>query len=224
MNKDYTHIAIVIDRSGSMQSSWTDVVGGYSQIVRDQKAQPGKCTFTVAAFDTQYDLVEDFTDIQEVDEVLKVTPRGGTALLDSIGKTINSVGEKLAKLKEKNRPAKVIVMVQTDGEENSSHEFTKESVKALIENQTNKYNWQFMFIGASLDSVRDAQAFGFNASNTSCYNTRSSGQTLGVLSEKMSNMRGVSDPTLYASTMMFTEAEKDIMNDKVSKNSTLVTK
>lgn len=69
---------MVIDRSGSMSSCWTDVVGGYESIVKENKAVPGKCTFTVAAFDTEYELVEDFTDIQKVDEKLKVNPRGGT--------------------------------------------------------------------------------------------------------------------------------------------------
>ena len=66
MNKNYTHISMVIDRSGSMSTGWTDVVGGYKSIVKDNKALDGKCTFTVAAFDDKYDVLEDFTNIKDV--------------------------------------------------------------------------------------------------------------------------------------------------------------
>ena len=120
MNNNYTHIAMVIDRSGSMATCWTDVKGGYAEIVKSNKEAEGKCTFTVAAFDTEYTLLEDFTDIQNVKEELSVNPRGGTALLDAVGKTIVSVGEKLDAMAESERPMKVCIMIQTDGEENSS--------------------------------------------------------------------------------------------------------
>lgn len=212
MNNDYTHIAMIIDRSGSMSSCWNDVKGGYTEIVKQNKAAPGKCTFTVAAFDTDYDTLEDFTDIQSVKENLTVNPRGSTALLDAIGRTIVSVGEKLAALKEEDRPSRVMVIVQTDGEENSSREFTKEEIKELVENQTNKYNWQFQFIGASLASVNEATTkWGFQASKASTYNTGNSQQVFATLGTKMAYSRGV-DISCYASTTDFTESEKTILN------------
>lgn len=216
MRKDYTHIAMIIDRSGSMSSCWDDVRGGYTEIVKQNKEESGKCTFTVAAFDTEYDLLEDFTDIKNVKEELSVKPRGGTALLDAIGKTIVSVGEKLAKMKEKDRPMKVMIVVQTDGEENSSKEFKKDAIKKLIDEQTNTYKWQFQFIGASLDSVNEARDWGFNAANISTYNVENSNASFSTLGTKMRCARRADTMAMYEASVAFTEEEKTLLNsDKV---------
>lgn len=211
MNNDYTHIAMVIDRSGSMSSCWSDVQGGYAEIVKANKEAPGKCTFTVAAFDTSYDLLEDFTQIADVKDSLSVHPRGGTALLDAIGKTIVSVGEKLAALDESERPAKVLVIVQTDGEENSSREFRPEAIKALIEEHNTKYSWQFQFIGASQSSVTEANAWGFSTANSSTYNVGNSKAAFTTLGSKTRSIRSASVQD-YACSAMFTEEEKVSLN------------
>lgn len=204
---------MVIDRSGSMGGCWSDVVGGYKQIVKDNKEESGKCTFTVAAFDTEYDLVEDFTDIQEVNENLTVRPRGGTALLDAIGKTIVSIGEKLAKLPEKDRPEKVLVLVNTDGMENASKEFTKESVKKLIDEHTNVWKWQFQFLGADITSVNEARSWGINAANTSVYNTSNSLDTFSLVGTKMRAMRSATSDAQYAASVAFSDEDKKILNE-----------
>jgi hypothetical protein len=217
MNKDYTHIAMIIDRSGSMSPCWKDVCGGYEEIVKTNKEAPGKCTFTVAAFDTHYDLLEDFTDIKDVKEQLTVNPRGGTALLDAVGKTIVSVGEKLAALPEAERPMKVCIIIQTDGEENSSVEFTKDAIKKMIDEQTNTYQWQFQFLGASLDSVQDAVSWGIHLSNTSTYNTSNSDVTFKVMGEKMTRMRSADSMAMYAASVAWTDEEKEILNQDVEK-------
>ena len=216
MKKDYTHISMVIDRSGSMSSCWSDVVGGYKQIVKDNKELDGECTFTVAVFDDQYELIEDFTPIKKVDDTLKVNPRSMTALLDAIGKTIVSVGEKLAALKEEDRPEKILVLVNTDGMENASNEFTKDSVKKLIDEHTSKYSWQFQFIGASLESVNEAKSWGFNASNVSTYNTGNSLDTFTLLGSKMATMRCASSVEEYAKAATFSESDKTILNSSKS--------
>ena len=224
MNNDYTHISMVIDRSGSMSSCWNDVQGGYAEIVKTNKETPGKATFTVAAFDTEYDILEDFTPIAEVKDSLDVHPRGGTALLDAIGKTINSVGKKLAALVESERPAKVLFIVQTDGEENSSREFTPQAIKALIEEHNTKYNWQFQFVGASQQSVTEAKAWGFSTANSSTYNVANSKAAFATLGEKTRSIRGSSMEN-YAATVMFSDAEKSTLNaeksDTESKKDTL---
>jgi uncharacterized protein YegL len=212
MKKNYTHISMILDRSGSMTSTWNDVVGGYKSMVQENKATPGDCTFTLAAFDHEYELVEDFTNIQNVNDGLTIKPRGSTALLDAIGRTVVSVGEKLAKLKESERPEKVIVVVNTDGQENASTEFKRDEIKTLIEEQTSKYNWQFQFIGASLDSVKDAQSWGFQAANTSVYDTKNSGDTFTLLGSKMAAMRCASTPDAYAKAAQFSDEDKAILN------------
>lgn len=204
---------MVVDRSGSMSSCWSDVKGGYAEIVKTNKEASGKCTFTVAAFDTEYDLLEDFTDISEVKLELSVNPRGGTALLDAVGKTIVSVGEKLAKIDESERPEKVLVVVQTDGYENASKEFTKDKIKELIDEQTNTYKWQFQFVGASLDAVNDAQSWGISAANSSVYNTSNSNATFSTLGLKMKNMRAADTYESYCASVSFTDAERSILNE-----------
>lgn len=216
MNKDYTHVAMIIDRSGSMSTCWNDVSKGYEQIIKDNKAEPGKCTFTVAAFDDKYDLLEDFTDIKDVKETLSVSPRGYTALLDAVGKTIVTVGEQLNKLPESDRPAKVMVIIQTDGEENASREYNKEQIKDLITEQTEKYAWQFQFIGASLDAVNESHSWGINAKNTSVYDTNNSAATFAMLGTKMRSARSIDDMALYSASMAFTESEKEVMNNSKS--------
>jgi uncharacterized protein YegL len=212
MNKNYTHISMIIDRSGSMSSCWTDVKGGYAEIVKQNKEEPGKCTFTVATFDTEYNLLEDFTPIKDVKEELTVNPRGGTALLDAIGKTIVSVGEKLAGMNEEDRPMKIMVVVQTDGYENASKEFKKEDIKKMIEEQTNVYKWQFQFIGASLESVNEAREWGFAASNVSTYNTGNSAATFSVLGEKMMSARSADTMDKYFASVAFSGEEKELLN------------
>ena len=206
MKKDYTHVAMVIDRSGSMSSSWNDVKGGYAQFINDQKSQPGKCTFTLTVFDHEIDSLEDFTDIQSVSPNLSVSPRGSTALLDAIGRTVVKVGESLAKMDENERPEKVLVIIQTDGFENASLEFTNQSVKDLIKEQEDKYKWEFSFIGASLQSVAQAQTFGFKAANSAFYNQSNSKNLMANVSMKTSAYRSAG---AGAASFDFTEDERE---------------
>lgn len=213
MNNDYTHIAMIIDRSGSMSSCWKDVCGGYEQLIKENKKLAGKCTFTLVAFDTQYDVLEDFTDIQAVSEKLKVFPRGGTALLDAIGRTINSVGDRLKNIKEEERPGKVIVVIQTDGEENSSREFTRSQIKSLISEQSEVYKWEFQFIGASLESVREAATWGIKGCNTAVYNVSNSYDTFNLLGSKINMMRSASTYDAYVKAAAFTEEDREILNE-----------
>lgn len=213
---DYTHITMVIDRSGSMHNAWSDVVNGYKQIVQDNKKLDGKCTFTVAVFDDKYETLENFTDIKEVKDTLTVTPRGMTALLDAIGRTINLVGARLANMDEKDRPSKVIVMVTSDGQENSSKEFTKEAVQKLVSEQTEQYNWQFQFIGASLDSVNDAKSWGFQHNNVSTYNESNTGATYTIIGEKMKSIRNAQTHDCYIAAAQFTAEERAILNSSKS--------
>lgn len=212
MDTNYTHIAMVIDRSGSMSSCWSDVKGGYAEIVKTNKEAEGKCTFTVAAFDTSYTLLEDFTDVKAVKGELSVYPAGGTALLDAIGRTINSVGARLAQMDEKDRPMKVLVVIQTDGEENASKEFSNSQIKELIKKQTEVYKWEFQFIGASEISVTEAVNWGIRAANTSVYNTSNSLDTFSNLGSKMKSMRSAPTMELYSACALFTEEDKTIMN------------
>lgn len=152
-----------------MGSIKDDMETGLNQIFKDQAAIDGKCLVDYVQFDDQYELVFEDTPVADAKAVL--APRGMTALLDAVGKSVTALGEKLAKLPEGKRPGLVQVVVVTDGYENASRDWTADAVKQLIAQQTNDYNWDFVFLGASLDSVRQAQTFGFDAGKSMAYDT-----------------------------------------------------
>lgn len=97
-------------------------------------------------------------------------PRGMTALLDAIGRTINTTGERLAAMAEEQRPGKVIFVILTDGQENTSREMTLEQINQMITRQTEVYNWDFVFIGANQDAIQTGSQLGIGAGNSLSYN------------------------------------------------------
>lgn len=152
MNKNLTEIIIVSDRSGSMQSCRTDAEGGINQFINDQKALPGEARLTFVQFDDHYEIVHDAIQIKDVPHYT-LAPRGSTALLDAMGKAITTVGERLSKLPEADRPGLVVCVISTDGEENSSREYKAAQIAAMVKEQTEKYSWQFQFLGANIDAI-----------------------------------------------------------------------
>lgn len=162
-NPNLTHITVVLDRSGSMQSIDKDAVGGFNAFVDDQKTQPGEATMTLIRFDDSYEV--DYVDkpVKDVPHLTTVGPRGGTAMNDAIGRSIAQLGASLQKLPEDKRPGRVIFVIITDGDENSSKEYTRQQVKQMVEHQTQKYNWQFTFLAANQDGVLAGQGIGVSA-------------------------------------------------------------
>ena len=171
MNKNLVEIVSILDKSGSMRGLEKDTIGGYNDFVEKQKSNGKETRVTLVLFDDDYDKIYDNVDINAVktlDDNLSF-PRGSTALLDAIGKTINSVGERLNKIDEKDKPCKVIVNIVTNGEENSSREFTYEKIKEMVKVQQDTYSWEFIFIGANINSFGVAGSFGMNLLNTTNY-------------------------------------------------------
>ena len=166
-DKNLTEIICVVDRSGSMSSCWDDAVGGFDTFVKDQKeAGIGECKFTLVTFDTRYDVVYDAEPIENVKSLKELcAPRGGTALFDAIGTAIATVGMRLNKTPEEKRPGNVIMVILTDGAENSSREYGHVTVKDMIEHQTNKYGWQFMFLAQNIDAAAHGGNIGLSMSN-----------------------------------------------------------
>ena len=166
--KDATHIAVLLDRSGSMGDIKDDAIGGFNCFLKEQKAAGANATLTLVQFDTEStDVVHESMPILEVPDLNHQTfqPRGGTPLLDALGQTIDNTGRALAAIPEANRPNKVVFVVITDGQENSSHRYTKASVKEKIDHQSGQYNWQFVFLGANQDAFDEAGAVGIAMGN-----------------------------------------------------------
>ena len=166
--KDATHIAVLLDRSGSMGAVKDETISGFNYFLKEQKAAGANATLTLVQFDTEStDVVHESMPILEVPDLNHQTfqPRGGTPLLDALGQTIDSTGRALAAIPEANRPNKVVFVVITDGQENSSHRHTKASVKERIDHQSSHYNWQFVFLGANQDAFDEAGAVGIAMGN-----------------------------------------------------------
>lgn len=166
MNKELTELVIVIDRSGSMSNMAEEVNGAINRLIDEQKALPGECRVTLVQFDDIYEVVHDNVDIRNV---LKYTciPRGSTALLDAVGKAINTVGERLAKTPENQRPGLVSVIIATDGMNNASKEFTLEQIKEMVTRQQEVYKWHFNFLGAQIDAYAASYGMNFAHQNVS---------------------------------------------------------
>lgn len=189
MNKNLTEIICVIDRSGSMKSCSAEAQSGFNSFVEEQKKKEGQARLTLVEFDDQYEIVHNGIDIKEVPPYI-LQARGMTAYCDAIGKTINTVGERLNKTPENERPGLVIFVIISDGEENSSKEFNRAKIKEMIEHQENKYSWQFTFMGANIAALQEAnQVAAFNSAVAQYANM--SGAYAG-LSMKCDRMRSAS--------------------------------
>lgn len=173
-NPDYTHITVVVDRSGSMGMIKDDAEVATNAFIEDQKKVPGKATFTLVEFDNEYDVLVENIDIKDAPQYT-LKPRGMTALLDAWGKAVNSTGEFLASLPEEDRPGQVVVVITTDGGENSSREFTQAQIKELTEKQTNDYNWNFVFLAANQDAVQVGAQYGVAAGSSLTYGANAAG-------------------------------------------------
>ncbi|MFM7317054.1 MAG: vWA domain-containing protein [bacterium] len=161
MNQNLTEIAFVMDRSGSMESMKEEAIVAFNQFLKDQRELPGEARLTLVLFDTEFLKPYDNVPIEKVPDLNEKTyiPRAGTALLDAMGKTIDEIGKRLAATAEADRPCKVIVACMTDGEENSSRQYSNDAIAAIIRHQQEKYSWEFVFLGATIDSRRMASSW-----------------------------------------------------------------
>lgn len=162
---DQLDIIFLIDRSGSMSGSETDTIGGFNSYIKREKENGFKTKVTTILFDHQYEVLYSRKDINEVCELTdkEYYVRGSTALLDAIGKTINTLDKEIDN--------KVLFIIMTDGYENSSVEYNKTQIKNLI----NNHQWEFIYIGADIDSYAEAASIGIRKSRTANYNKSKEG-------------------------------------------------
>jgi hypothetical protein len=176
-----TLIAVLLDRSGSMEAVKSDTEGGFNAFIDGQRAEPGEARVTLAQFDTDYEVVYADRPIADVPRLV-LQPRGGTALYDALGRLITDVGAELAAAPEDDRPGTVIVVVLTDGHENSSREWTHAAVTAAIKRQETDYAWDFVFLGANMDAVAVGTALGFAADKSMTWDTDNGGAAYAMAS------------------------------------------
>jgi len=203
MKKGLTEIVFIVDKSGSMYSITNDVIGGFNSYLKDQKQVDGTANVTVTFFNTNCNLLYDCVDIETVEELdnKKYQPMGGTALLDAVGMTIDSVGARLAATDESERPENVMVIIITDGEENSSREYTGKQVKEMIEHQETTFNWDFVFIAANMDAAEAGGSLGIASHKTMNFSANSA--------DVASMAKGLSS---YSKSYRSIDSNKDSLN------------
>lgn len=168
MKKGLTHIIFVVDRSGSMASIASDMIGGYNDFIKKQKKEKGACYVSFYQFDDIYEQVFVRTVLKNVKELDSNTysPRNSTALYDAIGKTISDYSTYLASLTEKQRPERILFVTITDGLNNASREYNLQKVRDLIQDKTTKAKWDFVFLGSNIDAWDAGQSMGVSSSST----------------------------------------------------------
>ncbi len=168
MKANSAEIIFVVDRSGSMTTIVNDMKGGFNSLITEQKKLPGECKVSLTQFDDQYELVYQGKPLAEVPP-LELVPRGSTALLDAVGRTIVATGERLSKLAEDQRPSHVLFVIITDGQENSSKEFSLNNIKEMITHQRDVYKWEFSFLGTDFNAIAVSSSMGIPSVNAVQY-------------------------------------------------------
>jgi uncharacterized protein YegL len=193
MNQNLTEIAYVLDRSGSMESLQEAAISGFNSFVKEQLKAPGEANLSLLLFDDEFLQICDRLPLKEVRGLNAKTyvPRGSTALLDAIGKTIKGLGKQLAKEPEESRPGKVIIAIYTDGYENASTEFTMEKINRMITHQRKKYSWDFIFLAANQDAIATAGEMGIdpNMSASVALNDEGTSASAFSIGRKIRSMR-----------------------------------
>lgn len=200
--KNKTDITIILDRSGSMDSVKSDTIGGFNSFLTSQQQNETEAALSLVQFDDQYETLYIDKDIRQADRLAENTfqPRGMTALFDAVGRTINSVGQRLAATAENERPDKVLMVIMTDGFENASKEFSAGKVGEMIKHQRDVYGWEFMFIGANQDAVLSAQQIGISTAASITYAANAAGTNLAFaqMASKINAYRSSSAPSSLA--------------------------
>lgn len=172
-----TMICLILDRSGSMQGRESDVIGGVNAFIEEQKKLPDPTSIAFVRFDSETTAcIERFRPMQALSEVKPLTredyqPRGGTPLLDAIGSTITKLDDDW----KTEQPERAIVVIVTDGQENSSKEYTKAKIQSLIKARQDSGMWAFIYLGANVDAFAEASAMGINVANTAGYQNTAAG-------------------------------------------------
>lgn len=200
MKKNNMDVVFLLDRSGSMANSVSDTIGGYNSYLHKQKENKNNTKITTVLFDNEYELLHNRVDINEVKDITEKEyyVRGCTALLDAIGKTITDLDKKV-----KNN--KVLFIITTDGLENASTKYTKEQIKELIKGHS---NWEFLYIGADIDSYNEGTSLGIDKKNISNYRKDKRG------TEELFNAVGKATNMLCESRCLSEDWKQDLDNNR----------
>ena len=193
MKKGLTELVMILDRSGSMSGLEADTIGGFNGMIEKQKKEDGEAYVSVILFDDQSEVIYDRVDIGKVEPMTdrQYYVRGCTALLDAVGDAIHHIGNIHKYAREEDVPEKTIFIITTDGMENASRRYNYNKVRRMIERQKEKYNWEFIFLGANIDAAAEAAKIGIGASRAARYECDSAGTALNysVVGDTVAKLR-----------------------------------
>lgn len=193
MKKDLTELIFILDRSGSMGGLESDTIGGYNAMLKKQMEAEGSAYITTVLFDDEYELLHDRINLKGVKPITEKEyfVRGTTALLDAIGKSIQKIVNVQRNTSDDEKAEKVLFVITTDGLENASQEYSYTRVRTMIEKQKSRYGWEFIFLGANIDAVSEAEKFGIDSSRAAQFHNDKDGIELNykVVSEAICELR-----------------------------------
>lgn len=189
MKAGYTHLGVLVDRSGSMASIRNDMVGGMNNLFQEQAKERGVCLVDYWEFNDSIN--HKYASVPVGNAVATLNPRGMTAFYDSLCSAVNELGERFRHLDEDERPENVIFVVVTDGIDNVSMWRTANDVKNLITQQQDQWNWKFIFLGANMDAISVAKDYGISDDFSITYSTTTRGvkNVVGSTNSVISNLR-----------------------------------
>lgn len=157
-----TELVFILDRSGSMAHLTSDTVGGFNAMIEKQKKTDGTVYVSTVLFDHESTVLHDRVPLSDVRPMTEddYAPRGSTALFDAVGDAIHHIGNIHKYARDEDVPHKTMFVITTDGMENASRRYDRRKIKAMIERQTEKYGWEFLFLGANIDAAETAEGIG----------------------------------------------------------------
>ena len=181
MKKGLTEMLFILDRSGSMSGLETETIGGYNGLIEKQRHVEGSAIVNTVLFDGEMNVIHNRVPLEKVKPLTEKEyyARGCTALLDAVAKSVKHIRKVQKGLPEEEKPEHTIVVITTDGEENSSREYTLDKVKRLVKRMQEKHNWEFMFLGANIDAISAAGRIGISADRAVRYKSDRRGTAIG---------------------------------------------
>ena len=158
-----TELVFILDRSGSMHGLEGDTIGGFNSLIEKQRKETGECFVTTVLFDNEIKTLHDRVELREIKDMTEEDyyVGGCTALIDAIGTSIEKIDGIHRYIRAEDVPEHTMFVIITDGMENASRRFSSREVKKMIEKHK-KSGWEFLFIGANIDSVETARHFGIS--------------------------------------------------------------
>lgn len=215
MKKNLTELVFILDRSGSMSGLEGDTIGGFNSLIEKQRRQDGECFVSTVLFDNVSEVLHDRLKLEAIPKMTEndYTVRGCTALIDAIGGAIHHIANIHKYARKEDVPEHTMFVIMTDGMENASHRYSSDEVKQMIERQKEAFGWEFLFIGANIDSVETARHFGISEDRAVNYHADSEGTA--VVFEAVSDTVG----SMRASMPMSASWSKKIHKDFKSRKS-----